>query len=337
MKKYLIILVAAALGLLTSCSKESAQADKRVAVLIPTSESSTRWAQDKEYLQEALSKYDVEVSLQLANNNTGAQEQLEQIKNALNAGIRNFIIVPIDYKVINDAKVFDNIENLHVVSHDRMIYGSNAVNYYSDCNSYNVGVLQGNFLAQAFVMSGKKSMTIELFGGPTSDNNAKLYFQGAYDVLKPYFDNGTLKTVSGKTKYEDVTIASWKSEDAKAAVLQRLTQYFDKNTIPDMILTPTDNAAVGCVQALEEYYTTVQNYPLLTGMDRSGKAVQLIKEGKMSMTIDKAIREMSYNSALLITSMMQGLNPATPNVFNNGVKNVPEMNSSPTVYTKTNL
>jgi len=337
MKNYYLCIAIASLCVLASCSKENVPNDKRVAVLIPTSESSTRWAKDKQYLQEALSKYDVEVTMQLANNNTGAEEQLEQIKSALNAGIRNFIIVPIDYKVINDSKVFDNIDNLNIIAHDRMMYANSAVDYYSDCNSYEVGSVQGQYLVQAFLLSGKKSMKIELLGGPTSDNNASLYFQGAYDQLKPYIDNGSFIIPSGKKTYEEVTIASWKAEDAKAAMTERLTKYYDKNNIPDMILTPTDNSANGTIQALEEFYTTVTKYPVTTGMDHSDTAVQLIKDGKMSMTIDKSVRDMSYNSALLINCLMKGLTPAVSAVFNNGVKDVPEMNSAPVVYTIANI
>lgn len=338
MKKIITILtIATVFGLFTSCTKENAKTDNRVAVFVPTSESSTRWAKDKQYLEEALGKYDVEFTVQLANNNTGAEDQLAQIKSALNAGIKNFIIVPIDYKVLNDAKVFDNIQDLNIVAHDRMMYASSAVDYYSDCNSYEVGALQGQYLVQAFLLSGKKSMTIELFGGPTSDNNASLYFQGAYDCLEPYIKNGSLIVPSGKTKYEDVTLASWKSEDAKSAVLKRLTDYYDKDTIPEMILAPTDNGALGTIQALEEFYTSVPKYPFLTGMDHSDNAVQMIKEGKMSMTVDKSIRDMCYNSALIITSLMNGLKPAVPNVFNNGVKDVPEINSAPVVYNQSNI
>jgi len=337
MNRHFFILAIALLATLASCTKETEKTDNRIAVFVPTSESSTRWAQDKKYLEEALGKYDVQYTMQLANNNTGAQEQLEQIKSALDAGIKNFIIVPIDYKVINESKIFDNISNLNIVAHDRMMYGSAAVDYYSDCNSYNVGSLQGQFLVQMYLLSGKKTMKLELIGGPTSDNNASLYFQGAYDQLKPYIDNGSFLIASGKTKYEDVAIASWKAEDAKAAFLQRLNDYYDASTIPDMVLTPTDNSASGTVQALEEFYSFFSTYPYLTGMDHSDAAVKLIKEGKMSMTIDKSIREMSYNSVLLVTSMMKGLAPATPAVFNNGVKDVPEMNSAPVVYTISNL
>jgi len=337
MKKITIVLIFAVLfGLFTSCTKET-QVDKRIAVFVPTSESSTRWAKDKQYLEEALGKYNVDVTMQLANNNTGAEEQLAQIQSALDAGIRNLIIVPIDYKVLNDAKIFDNIQNLHIVAHDRMMYASSAVDYYSDCNSYEVGKLQGQYLVQALLLSEKETMTIELFGGPTSDNNASLYFQGAYDCLEPYINNGSLIVPSGKTEYTDVTLASWKAEDAKTSVLERLNDYYDQTTIPDMILVPTDNGAIGTIEALEEFYTTVSKYPLLTGMDHSDKAIEMIRQGKMSMTIDKSIRDMCYNSALIITSLMNGLQPATPNVFNNGVKDVPEINSAPVVYNQTNI
>lgn len=336
MKRSLFI-ITLALGIFTSCEKESDKPDNRVAVFVPTSESSLRWALDKQYLEEALGKYDLDVTLQLANNNTGANDQLNQIKSALDKGIRNLVVVPIDYKVLNDANVFGNVKGLNLVAHDRMLYDCNEVDYYSDCDSYEIGSLQGQYIIQTLLLSGKQSMTIELFGGPTSDNNAALYFKGAYDQLKPYIDNGMLVAVSGKTDYKDVCISSWKVQDAKTAVLERLNGYYSLTTMPDIILSPSDNVAIGSVQALEQYYTSVSKYPVITGMDNTANAVQMIKDGKISMTIDKSIRDMAYNTALLITSLMNGYNPVTPKSFDNGVKQVPEICSAPVVYTIANL
>ena len=43
---------------------------------------------------------------------------------------------------------------------------------------------------------------IELFAGSPDDNNAKVFFDGAMDVLKPKIADGTLKVVSGQTTFE---------------------------------------------------------------------------------------------------------------------------------------
>lgn len=42
-------------------------------------------------------------------------------------------------------------------------------------------------------------MTIELFSGSPDDNNSKVFFDGAMEVLKPLIDKGDIVVGSGQT------------------------------------------------------------------------------------------------------------------------------------------
>lgn len=332
MKKQIFLLLIV-LALFSSCKKEDTSTKNKVAVLLPTSENILRWNLDKEYLVEALGNNNIDVVLKLANDETGAATQIEQIKEALNQGIKNFVITPIDYNAINNSGVFNDKEDLNIVCHDRMLYNNALVNYYSTCHGYEVGALQGKFLVQMSGASPSNPKTLEMLAGPTSDNNSILFFNGAYDVLKPYIDNGSITIRSNKKTYNDVALSAWSSNDAKTEILSRLNGFYTTGETPNLILAPNDIVASGVIEALEQFNPTLTTYPLITGQDNTDAAVQLIKNHKLSMTVDKSIRDMCYNTANVINSLMKGHTPATSYSFDNGVKNVPLVKSSPKVIT----
>ena len=53
------------------------------------------------------------------------------------------------------------------------------------------------------------------FAGSPDDNNAKVFFDGAMDVLKPKIADGTLKVVSGQTDFNQAVTQGWKAENAQ--------------------------------------------------------------------------------------------------------------------------
>jgi len=327
-----------AILIVSSCSKDSAKdKDTRVAVFLPSSETIMRWKSDKEFLSKALAAMGLDYYLYLAADGTGSDTQIEQINEAINSGIKTLIITPIDFNEIVSSKVLEGKGDLNIISHDRMLYNCKDVDFYSACNSAEIGEIQASFLVQTFAASGKTSMTLEMLAGPTSDNNSRFYFEGAWKILKPYVDNGSIKIISGKKSYEDVAMDSWEEEFAESDMEERLSEYYSDGSLPDLILAPNDNAAMGTVKAVEKHNPSISSYPVITGQDNTDEARALIKQGKMSMTIDKSIEEMSYNTANIANMYVNGITPVSSESFDNGIKPVPFVSSSPKVITKSNL
>ena len=83
-----------------------------------------------------------------------------------------------------------------VISYDRLIK-SDAVSYYISFDNYTVGTLQGQYVVDTLDLdnAGDKTYNIEFTAGDPADNNAGYFFNGAFDVLKPYIDAGTLNVV----------------------------------------------------------------------------------------------------------------------------------------------
>jgi len=316
-----------------SCIKEDPNA-KRVYVLIPTGEITERWETDKRYIAEAFGKYDIELTVKTFNDLSQASLQVEELQKAISSGIRNFIITPIDYNIFNESKVFEGHDDLNIVCHDRMIYNNSAVDYFSSCDVGEVGKLQAEYIISK---ASKEKMTLEILAGPTSDNNSLLLFDGAFNTLKPYIDKGSFDIVSGKKTFIENALPSWEASSAKQEMSERLKKYYPNKNVPDIIICPNDNCAEGAILAVYEHNPDLTDYPITVGQDNSAGAQALIKKGTMSMTVDKSIRDMSYNSVSVMVNLMKGIEPTTPYYYDNGARYIPYIKAAPKTITIDNL
>jgi len=336
--KKLNFLLLIAVVLLGSCSKNDEPSivtptiNGKVAVLLPDGVANARWSTDCANISKALKQFNASdvVYYTSSEDNDGASKQAEQIKNSYNNGVRNFIITAIDYKLVNDA--MKEMSGVNVVCHDRLIRDNSQIGAYSSCDAYEVGKLQAQYLILAFTASGKDNMNLEMLAGPSSDENSKEFYNGAFEVLKTYINNGSLNIVSGKKTFSEVALSEWTAAAAKAEMTERLKKYTLSKV--DMVLAPNDGTAEGVVAALEEAQYGVADFPVITGQDNSEDAQKLIAEGKMFMTVDKSLADMAYNSVAALVNLMKGCVPSTDKWVDNGSKMIPFLKSTPVAVLK---
>ena len=166
-------------------------------------------------------------------------------------------------------------------------------------------------------------MTLEILEGPETDVNAKDYYEGAMEKLKPLIDNDELIVKSGKKEYDQVKANSWSVADGKSAMKARLDYY--EGECPDLILASTDNQAQGVIEALNEINNTIK--PVITGQDNSTIAKDNILAGKQTMTIDKSLEEMAFNTALIVNGLVHNVPVQTIDYITIGSTKVPVMYS----------
>ena len=289
MKKSLfgIALVMAAVVLLAvACSKEKDDKDpknQKVAVLLPDAAILPRWGIDKSNLEKAMTAYGFNTTFYVApETSEGAALQVEQLRKAINEGVKYIVVTSIDYKTINESGLLEQHPDVKVVCHDRIIIDNPYIAYISSADTREVGRTQAMFLLNHFHATGKSSMTLEILQGPQTDYNAKGYYEGAMDLLRKYIDEKKLIVKSGKTEYKDVKGDSWSVEDQKKAMKSRLTSY-GAGECPDMVLAATDNAAQGAIAALEEAGITAM--PVITGQDNAALSQTYIKSDKVSLKV----------------------------------------------------
>ncbi len=305
-KDFFKVLFIAAVALLTvSCSKDKdneVTIDRKVAVLLPDNSIIERWGIDKSNLENAMTRYGLDATFYTApETEAGAAQQVDQLRKAINDGIKYIVLTAIDYKKINESKLIEEHPDVKVVCHDRFVLDNPNIAYISSADTKAVGHIQAMFLITYFRASGKASMTLEILEGPVTDVNAKDYYDGAMEQLKPLIENGQLIVMSNKKEYNEVKTNSWTVADGKSAMLDRLEAY-EQGECPDLILAAIDNQAQGVIEALAE--KGINKTPVITGQDNSTIAKQNIENGKQTMTVDKSLDEMAFNTALIINGLI---------------------------------
>ncbi len=237
------------------------------------------------------------------------------------------MLTAIDYKKINESGLLEQHPDVKVVCHDRIILDNPRVAYISSSDPKEIGRTQAQFLLNHFHSTGAASMTIEILEGPQTDVNAKDYYDGAMELLGKYIADGNLDVQSGKKEYSQVKADSWSVADGKKAMQDRLTAY-STGDCPDMILAANDNLAQGAIEALNEAGFT--NMPVITGQDNTTMAQANIKNGMQTMTIDKNLKDMAYNTAMIVNSLISN----SPIHTSQSIYNIPAFYSKITVMTQ---
>lgn len=335
MKKSLLrkVLFFITVSLLTvACSDDSDSDDnnvknQKVAVLLPEASVIDRWAVDKRNLETVMNQYGFNSTFFTApETEEGALEQVDQLESAIKDGAKVIVLTAIDYKKINESGLLEQYPDVNVVCHDRFILDNPHVAFISSTDTKEIGRMQAMFLLNHFHSTGATSMTIEFLQGPDTDINAKDYFEGAMALLKKYIDGGQLIVKSGKKDYNMVKAESWEIEDGKAAMEDRLSHY-SAGECPDMILAANDNLAQGAIEALTE--AGISDMPIITGQDNTTQAQTNIKNGKQTMTIDKNLKDMAYNTGLIVNSLISN----SPVQTSQSISNIPVIYSKITLMT----
>ncbi|MFK4089571.1 multiple monosaccharide ABC transporter substrate-binding protein [Kribbella sp. NPDC020789] len=307
-------------------------ADLTIGVSMPT-QTSERWIADGKSVKEKLEAKGYKVDLQYANDDIPTQSQ--QVDQMITQGADVLVIAAIDGTALTGQLQAAADKKIPVISYDRLIRGSQNVDFYVSFDNYKVGVAQGKSLLRGLGLEnadgskGSKTgpFNIELFAGSLDDNNTHFFFQGAMDTLKPYLDNGTLVVKSKQTKMEQVATLRWQQEAAQKRMEDLLTSSYNDGSKVAGVLSPYDGISRGIITALQNagYGTAAKPLPAVTGQDAEIASVKLIKDGVQSSTIFKDTRKLAEQAVSTAEAFLQKKTPEANDTktYNNGVKVVP--------------
>src|SRR5574342_40290 len=156
-----------------------------VGVVLPTKDE-PRWIQDETRFKDAFSKagYDVEILFSQGNSAT----EKANVEALIAKGSKVLLICPQDGTAAAAAAEAARDAGVKVISYDRLIRDTDAVDYYVTFDSVAVGEAQAQYLVDKASGSGNP---LYLYAGAASDNNAFLFFEGAWNVLQPKIADGT--------------------------------------------------------------------------------------------------------------------------------------------------
>lgn len=306
----------------------------KIGVSMPTKDLQ-RWVQDGENMKSQLHNFGYTVDLLYANNDKNLQN--EQIKSMIDSGCEVLVIGAIDGSAIAESLETAKKSGVVVIAYDRLIMGSDAINYYATFDNQLVGTLQGQYIVDALDLKNTQGpYHIELFTGSSDDNNCNFFFGGALEVLQPYIDTGKLIVTSGQTTKEQCYTQGWSTDIARERMENILKTYYADGTKLDAVLSSNDSVALGIAEALSAQYNG--DFPLLTGQDCDINAVKNIINGKQSMSIFKDTRNLAAKVVEMIDAIISDetvpINDTT--TYNNGTGIIPTLLCDPVFADKNN-
>jgi len=312
-------------GSSTTTSNEGA--GKKVGVSMPTKDLQ-RWNQDGANMEKELIAAGYEVDLQYAANDV--QQQLSQIENMIAGGCDVVVIAAIEGSSLGEALDMAKSSNIPVIAYDRLLMNSDAVSYYATFDNYKVGTVQGTYVKDALDLDNAAGpFNIEFTAGDPGDNNAGYFFNGAYDVLKPYIDQGKLNVVSGQKTFDEVATPTWATDKAQSRAENILSSFYADGTNVDVWLCSNDSTALGVENALAANYNG--SYPIITGQDCDIENTKNMIAGKQSMSVFKDTRTLASQVVKMTGQILRGetVDVNDTSTYNNGVITVPSFLCEP--------
>ncbi len=316
-----------------------------VGIVLPTKDE-PRWIQDETRFTDALNAagYDVEI---LFSQGSSAKEK-ENVESLITKGIKVLIICPQDGTAAAAAAEAARQAGVKVISYDRLIRDTDAVDYYVTFDSIAVGAQQAQYLVDHASGSGNP---LYLYAGASSDNNAFIFFEGAWEVLQPKIADGTfvIKNSSEAVALQDKATLT---RDEEAKIIGQVTTNWDFNTAKNLaeanltattaadkgnvfILAPNDGTARAIADAFAADKDVSSYY--VTGQDAEKASVQYIIDGKQSMTVFKDVRTLVNDAISAAVALLEGKTPESKGSYNNGKIDVPAIQSAVISVDKDNV
>ncbi|WP_320781914.1 multiple monosaccharide ABC transporter substrate-binding protein [Streptomyces sp. CRN 30] len=310
-----------------------------VGVAMPT-KSSERWIADGKYVVDNLEAKGFEAKLVYGEDDP--DQQVSQIENLITQGVDALIVAAIDNKSLNNVLQQAKDADIPVISYDRLILGTDNVDYYASFDNEKVGELQGNYIVEKLGLkdgSEDGPFNIELFAGSNDDNNTRYFFGGAMSVLQPYIDDKKLVVRSKQTELTQVTTLRWDGGTAQKRMDDILTSAYKSERV-DAVLSPYDGISIGILSALksDNYGTKDKPLPVVTGQDAELASVKSIIDDQQSMTVYKDTRELAKVATNMVEASLDGKEPELNDkeTYDNGSKVVPAYLLEPVSVDKEN-
>ncbi|MCB9138572.1 MAG: sugar-binding protein [Caldilineaceae bacterium] len=325
---------------------EAAAGDTPVVGIVLPTKDEPRWIQDEARFKELLATENVPVEI-LFSQGDSAKEKAN-VESLLTKGVQVVILTPQDGAAAAASAQAAREAGAKVIAYDRLILGTDAVDYYVTFDSVAVGEAQGQYLIDKAAGSDNP---LYLYAGASSDNNAFLFFEGAWNVLQPKIADGTfvIKNSSEAVALQDKAELT---RDEMAGIIGQVTTNWDFNIAKSLaeanltVATAADKGDVfilapndGTSRSLADAFAAdadVTSY-VITGQDAEKASIQYIIDGKQSMTVLKDVRTLSADAIAAALAYINGGTPEETTTYNNGAIDVPAKPSAVITVDKDNV
>lgn len=289
-----------------------------IAFLLPESKTARYESQDRPLFEAKVADLCPDCEILYSNADQDATKQQQQAEAALVNGADVIVISPVDSQSAAAIAEQAQAQGVPVVSYDRLIVGG-EIDYYISFDNEKVGELQGTWLVEE-VSEG----TAVMINGAPTDNNAKLFKEGAHSVIDG----------SGLEIGQEYDTPDWSPDEAQRQMEQAITALGADEI--DAVYAANDGTAGGAIAAMKG--AGMDPLPPITGQDAELAAIQRIVAGEQGMTIYKAIKPEAEIAAEIAVALARGEEPdVDTTTVNNEVMDVPSILLDPIVVTRDNV
>jgi D-xylose transport system substrate-binding protein len=297
-----------------------------IALLLPETKTARYESQDKPHFEQKVKALCPNCKIIYQNADQDAAQQQQQAEAALTQGAKVLVLDAVDAAsagaIVQKAKA----QKVPVISYDRLVTDA-PVDYYISFDNVRVGQLQGQALAKKLKDDGKATGPIVMINGAPTDNNAKLFKQGATGALNS----------AGIKVLKSYDTPDWSPDKAQTEMQQAITAVGESGF--NGVYAANDGTAGGAIAAMKSAGINSAQRPT-TGQDAELAAIQRILAGTQYMTVYKAIKPEAEQAAQMAVDLVNGRKPPASLVkdkVDNGQLQVPSVLLTPVAVTKDNV
>ena len=266
----------------------------KIAFLLPESKTARYETQDRPLFEKKVKELCSSCEILYSNADQDAAKQKQQAEAALAQDVKVMVLDPVDSAAAASIVDQANAKKVPVISYDRLLLNSKP-DYYVEFDSPVVGKIQGKALVDKLKEDGKKGSIIMINGAPT-DNNAKLFKEGAHSVIDK----------SGFKVAKEYDTPDWSPDKAQQEMEQAITAVGKDGFVG--VYAANDGTAGGAIAAMKSAGVDPKKIPV-TGQDAELAAIQRILAGEQYMTVYKPIKPLADKAAEWAVMLVNGEKP----------------------------
>ena len=262
-----------------------------------------------------------------SNADQDAAKQQSQMEAALTEEADVVVLDPVDSASAASMVNLAEQQDVPVISYDRLILDSPGVDYYVSFDNVRVGEIQGESLTKKLAEDGTPTGPIVKIKGSPTDNNAKLFNEGAQSK----FDAASVEIA------KEYDTPDWSPDKAQQEMEQAITAVGPDGFTG--VYAMNDGTAGGAIAAMKGAGVDPKAIPV-TGQDAELEAIQRILVDEQYMTVYKSTSEETDAAAQIAAALAKGEDVPQDLITgeeDNGATSVPSVLLTPVEVLKDNI
>ena len=341
----LLLVLVMVLGLCVGCGAKN---KLDIGIVLPTKDED-RWLADEATFKKMIEEKGIKAEIMYSQADPAIEKS--NVEALIEKGIKVLMICPFDGAAAASTVEMAKAEGVQVISYDRLITGTDAVDYYVAFESLKIGEAMGQYLVDQAAAYGGSGLNLYLYSGALTDNNSFTYFQGNWNALQPKIADGTFIVRNSEVaeKYKDIKDLSydqlyeimqsvdteWTPSVAKSLAEANLTNASAEEKALSFITAPDDNTARAVADAFMAD-ADVKEFRIC-GADGVEGSVQYLIDGKQDMTVYCNPAMIAVSAMELAEKLIAGEKVESAETINNEAIDIPVIRCDVQPVTRDNL